>query len=107
MLSLISQSEPVASQQRGLAAEGEVLLYDPRKLDQPLGNLSCSQLQEPINALSWQQERLSRTQSAGFPQGQLVPPSSSSRGPPDPPREAADAEVRRMARGDAILPCPC
>ena len=60
------------------AADGEVLLYDPRKLDQSLGSLTCSELGEPVTALSWQQERLSRSHSSGLPPGPQ--PQAASRG---------------------------
>ena len=72
-----------------LAAAGEVLLYDPRKLDQTLGSLACSELGEPVTALSWQQERLSRSQSSGLPSV----PQPASRTSSDAAKMHGDAQV--------------
>ena len=44
-----------------------MLLYDPRRLERPVGRLSCSLTGQPVTSLAWQSDRSRKAHSASRP----------------------------------------
>lgn len=83
---------------RPRAAEGEVLLYDPRRLETPMGRLPCSASGEPVTSLAWQSDRSHKSHSAGR--------SGASKAATAGGRDAGASASGRHARVGSLSPIP-